>query len=174
MIFEIKSINAEQYRADTRRSSLMIAVLFAGLAMLLSGLCVRLFGEPGGDNFVLNVIGVAAGLGVTVLLVRVYLSKQTFMASAVYGWRLKRALMQVTNQMHIVKEQVAAGNPVAMQVLRFYHLGVAQMHVLDANSSSLAQMREEIDAHHDAMQALGLETEQTRFDSSWLTTLKGA
>jgi hypothetical protein len=48
------------------------------------------------------------------------------------------------------------------------------MHALDANSSAQAQLVGEMDAHKNTMQALGIETEQTRFDPAWLEGLKSA
>ena len=75
------------------------------------------------------------------------------MAPAVYGWRLKRSLMSVTNIMHQVTAAVDKGDPVAMKVLRFYHLGLTQMHELDGNSSDHAQLHREVEAHKAALAA---------------------
>jgi hypothetical protein len=151
-----------------------VAVLFVALAMLLSSLAVMLFGEAGGDNFRYNVGGVFAGVLITLALVRGPFWTQPWLAPAVYGWQLKRNLMRVTNVMHKVTERVQANDPMALKVLRFYHLGLTQMHELDANSSAQAQLVGEIEAHKAKMQALGLDTEQTRFDPSWLVSFKGA
>ena len=91
-----------------------------------------------------------------------------------YGWQLKRSLMSVTNVMHKVTERVQANDPTAIKLLRFYHLGLTQMHELDANSSAQAQLVGEIDAHKAKMHAMGIDTEQTRLDPAWLETLKSA
>ncbi|QDH66158.1 DUF3087 domain-containing protein [Pseudomonas azotoformans] len=173
-MFELKPCDPVTYRQQTRRSTLIVAVLFMALAMLLSSLAVMLFGEPGGDNFRFNVGGVFAGVLITVALLRGPLRTQPWLAPAVYGWQLKRTLMRVTNVMHTVTERVQANDPMAMKVLRFYHLGLTQMHALDANSSAQAQLVGEMDAHKNTMQALGIETEQTRFDPAWLEGLKSA
>ncbi|MCF5054966.1 DUF3087 family protein [Pseudomonas syringae] len=173
-MFELKPCNPATYRQQTRRSTLIVAVVFLALAMLLSSLAVMLFGEPGGDNFRFNVGGVFAGVLITVALVRGPFWSQPWLAAAVYGWQLKRSLMSVTNVMHIVTERVQANDPTAIKLLRFYHLGLTQMHALDANSSSQAQSVGEIEAHKAKMQALGIDPEQTRFDPAWLETLKHA
>ena len=171
-MFELKPCDPALYRQQTRRSTLIVAVVFLALAMLLSSLAVRLFGEPGADNFRFNVGGVFAGVLITVALVRGPFWRQSWLASAVYGWQLKRSLMSVTNVMHKVSERVRAGDPIAIKVLRFYHLGLTQMHALDANSSGQAQLVGEVDAHKARMQALGIDTEQTRLDPAWLEHLK--
>jgi hypothetical protein len=173
-MFELKPCDPVTYRQQTRRSTLIVAVLFVALAMLLSSLAVMLFGEAGGDNFRYNVGGVFAGVLITLALVRGPFWTQPWLAPAVYGWQLKRNLMRVTNVMHKVTERVQANDPMALKVLRFYHLGLTQMHELDANSSAQAQLVGEIEAHKAKMQALGLDTEQTRFDPSWLASFKGA
>ena len=173
-MFELKPCDPATYRQQTRRSTLVIAVLFLALAMLLSSLAVMLFGEPGGDNFRFNVGGVFAGVLITVALVRGPFWTQPWMTSAVYGWQLKRSLMSVTNVMHKVSERVQANDPSAIKLLRFYHLGLTQMHELDANSSAQAQLVGEIEAHKAKMQALGIATEQTRLDPAWLDSLKSA
>lgn len=172
-MFEITPISPEHYRQQTRRSTALVALIFVALAMLLATLSVQLFGEPGGaDNFRWNLLGVALGFVLTVVLVRQQFWHREWMAAAVYGWRLKRSLMRITNVMHHVKAGVAQGDETAMKLLRFYHLGVTQMHQLDGNSSELSQMVHEIDAHRDVMLQRGLELEQTRLDPAWLEQVK--
>ena len=172
VVFEIKPLDAQAYRQQTRRSTLVVVATFAVLAMGLAALAVALFGEPGADNLRWNILGVALGVLLTAALVRFVYWKQSWMACAAYGWRLKRSLMRVTNVMHHVKAGVAAGNAEAMKLLRFYHLGLTQMHELDGNSASLGEVRAEIDQHREAMEAQGLEPEQRSLDDAWLGSVK--
>ncbi|MGG2397778.1 DUF3087 domain-containing protein [Pseudomonas sp. SH1-B] len=172
-MFEITPISPEHYRQQTRRSTALVAVIFVALAMLLAMLSVQLFGELGGDdNFRWNLLGVVLGFALTVVLVRQQFWRREWMAPAVYGWRLKRSLMRITNVMHHVKAGVEQRDATAMKLLRFYHLGVTQMHQLDGNSSELSQMVHEIDAHREAMEQQGLELEQTRLQPEWLEQVK--
>ncbi|WP_260954761.1 DUF3087 domain-containing protein [Pseudomonas citri] len=171
-MFEIIPWDAEAYRQQTRRSTVIVAVVFLALAMLLSSLAVLLFGTPGGDNFRFNLAGVVVAVLVMVALLRAYFWSQPWMAAAVYGWGLKRSLMSVTNVMHHVKTGVQAQDPSAMKLLRFYHLGLAQMHRLDANSSDQGSLAREADEHLAKMQALNLDTEQPRLDPAWIETVK--
>lgn len=171
-MFELKPMSPEAYRQQTRRSTLYIALLFALLALVISGLAVMLAGVPGADNFRLNLAGVIVALIVTVGLVRYVFWSQPWMAAAVYGWQLKRSLMRVTNVMHHVTAGVMAGDVSALKLLRFYHLGITQMYQLDANSSALSQMVREIDLHKARLEALGIDTEQTRLDPTWIEKVK--
>ncbi|WP_053214183.1 DUF3087 family protein [Pseudomonas sp. Q12-87] len=173
-MFEIKPWDAGTYRQQTRRSTLIVAVVFLALAMLLSSLAVMVFGTPGGDNFRFNLGGVIVAVLVLVGSMRLYFWSQPWMAAAVYGWQLKRSLMRITNVMHQVKAGVQAQDPTAMKLLRFYHLGLAQMHQLDANSSDQGSLVREADEHLANMQALNLDTEQPRLDPSWIEGVKQA
>ena len=171
-MFEIQPMDPATFRQQTRRSTLIIVVLFLVLAMVLSTAAVALFGEPGGDNLRFNVGGVFVAFLLTAALMRGQFWHQTWMAPAVYSWRLKRSLMSVTNVMHQVTAAAEQNDPTAMKVLRFYHLGLTQMHELDGNSSDHAQLHREVEAHKGRMQALGLEIDQKRLDPAWLQALK--
>jgi hypothetical protein len=171
-MFEIQPMSPERYRKETRTITLAILAIFVLLALTSATVAVKLLGEPGGDNFRWNLLGVLTGLAATVAIVRLKLWSTPWMAPAVYGWRLKRSLMRVTNQMHQVKAGVQAKDPAAMKLLRFYHLGVTQMHQLDGNLSELSQMVREIDQHREAMEAQGLDIEQNRLDPAWLESVK--
>lgn len=170
--FRLKKINPEEYRSQTRKATWIIIAIFVALAMLLSSLMVMFFGEPGGDNFRLNIAGVAAGVLTTAALVRLVFIKQPWMAANIYGWQLKRSLMSVTNVMHHVTDGVTAHNPVAMKLLRFYHLGLIQMHQLDANSSETSQIIHEINAHVEQMLEAGIDCDQQALDPAWIQTVK--
>jgi hypothetical protein len=171
-MFEIQPMNADTYRQQTRRSTVIIALIFLALAMGLSTAAVALFGTPGGDNLRFNVGGVFVAVLAMAALMRKVFWRQEWMAPAVYSWQLKRSLMSITNVMHHLTTAVEKGDPVAMKLLRFYHLGLDQMHQLDGNSSDHGQLIREMDRHKERMQALGIDTEQTRLDPAWLEALK--
>ncbi|MET0774062.1 MAG: DUF3087 domain-containing protein [Pseudomonas mandelii] len=171
-MFEIQPMNAELFRKQTRRSTVIIALIFLALAMVLSTAAVALFGEPGGDNLRFNVGGVFVAVLLMAALMRGTFWSQAWMAPAVYGWQLKRSLMSITNVMHQVTAAVEAGDPTAMKLLRFYHLGLSQMHELDGNSSDHGQLSREVEQHKARMEALGLDTEQTQLNPAWLEAVK--
>ena len=173
-MFDIQPKNPDLYRRQTRRSTVIIALIFLALAMLLSTAAVALFGVPGGDNLRFNVGGVFVAVLLMAALMRSLFWNQEWMAAAVYGWQLKRSLMSITNVMHQVTAAVDKGDPSAMKLLRFYHLGLHQMHELDGNSSDHGQLIREMDQHKDRMEALGLDTEQTQLNPLWIEGMKQA
>lgn len=171
-MFEIQPQNPERYRSQTRRSTIIIALIFLALAMVLSTTAVELFGEPGGDNLRFNVGGVFVSVLLMAALMRGMFWTQPWMAPAVYGWQLKRSLMSITNVMHQVTAAVEKEDPAAMKLLRFYHLGLSQMHELDGNSSDHSQLTREMDQHKARMEALGIETDQTQLNPAWIEAVK--
>jgi hypothetical protein len=67
---------------------------------------------------------------------------------------------------------VQAQDPAAMKLLRFYHMGLEQMHRLDANSSDQGTLAREADEHVQRMQEMDMNTEQSCLDPAWIETLK--
>lgn len=168
-MFELQPMAAEFYRSQTRRSTLMVCVILAASCFLMANLSIFLFGEPGGDNnFRWNLAGVIAGLLLTIALVRKVLWEQPWMAAAVYGLRLKHQLMKITNMLHQVEAAVAEEDPTAMKVLRFYHLGLIQMHTLEGNQTAISDLVKGVDRHLERMTAMGLAPEQNRLEQVWL------
>ena len=173
-LFRIEQRDPETFRRQTRRSTLIVVVLFALLGMALPALLIGLFGSADGSNFGLNLTGVLLAAAITATLVRTVFLKQSWMDAAAYGWRLKRALMRVTNQMHQVKDAVKAGDEQAMLLLRFYHLGLQQMHHLDGNTSDMLELVAEREALRGELAARGLPEEPLSLQSEWLDALKPA
>ncbi|UJJ33394.1 DUF3087 family protein [Halopseudomonas maritima] len=167
-MFRIEHRNPEHFRQQTRRSSLILVLVFAALGMGLSTLLVQVFGSPEGSNFRWNLAGVLLGLGITLALVRWVFSGQQWMESAVYGWRLKRALMRITNQLHTLRARVEAGDEQALLAMRFYHLGLQEMHRLDGNTAELLDTVAEREALRAQLLQRGLSDEQPVLYSDWL------
>jgi len=170
--FTIAEINPEDYRKQTRKSSIIIIIVFTVSAMLLSSLLVLFLGDSESSNFKWNITGVILGVTFTAMLVNSYFKKLPWMAAAIYGWRLKRSLMSVTNIMHHVKSGVAADDPTAIKALRFYHLGLLHMHKLDGNPSQDAELISEINQLQDKMQDLQIDLEQNTLEPDWISQIK--
>lgn len=170
--FQLEEIDPADYRSKTRKSSFIIILIFAVLGMACATLLVAWLGTPGGNNFRWNLLGVLLGAFLTYLLVKFFLRHQPFMREAVYGWHLKRNLMRITNIMHRLRPLAESGHPRALQVLRFYHLAVEQMHRLDGNEANPLEIKAEKKATEEQLQAQNLGLDQTIFDTQWLQELK--
>lgn len=172
-LFRIEHRDPETFRRQTRRSTFIVIGSFALLGMALPALLIGLFGSADSSNFGLNLTGVLLAAAITATLVRTVFLKQPWMDAAAYGWRLKRSLMRVTNQMHQVKDGVQAGDEQAMLLLRFYHLGLQEMHHLDGNSSDLLELVAEREQLRATLAERGLAEEQLALRSEWLEHVAG-
>jgi len=172
ILFEIEQRDPVIYRQQTRKSTLVVIGLFMLLAMGLSTLLVLVLGQPEVSNFRWNLTGVLLGLSLTVLIVRYALWPRPFMRPAAYGWGLKRSLMRITNVMHQVKDGVAQEQPEALKLLRFYHLGLLEMHCLDGNTSALEDLVAERQQLLGTLQQHGIDPQQYQLRSEWLDAVK--
>ncbi|MCK9237304.1 MAG: DUF3087 domain-containing protein [Thiopseudomonas sp.] len=170
--FTIAGIAPEDYRKQTRKSSMIIIIVFAASAMLFSSLLVLFFGDAENSNFKWNITGVILGVTFTAILTTSYFKKLPWMAASIYGWRLKRSLMSVTNIMHHVKIGVSADDPTAIKAMRFYHLGLLHMHKLDGNPSQDAELISEINQLQDKMHALQIDLQQNTLEPDWILQIK--
>ena len=171
-IFELETRDPEAFRQETRKSTFILIGIFAVLGMGLSTLSVAYFGQPDANNFVWNALGVFAGFVLTTVLFKTVLWNHPLMEASVYSWKLKRCLMKVTNVMHHVDAGVAQNNVTAIQLLRFYHLGLMQMHRLENNEGGISELRKPMQSLLVKIEELGLDPEQTRFDPAWIDAVK--
>lgn len=172
--FRLEQLDPLDYQRQTRKASIIIIVIFAASAMLLSSLLAMSFGSSEASNFKWNLTGVLLGLFFTIILISSHLRHQSWMQASNYGWRLKRNLMKVTNIMHNVKAGVANNDPVAIKTLRFYHLGLLQMQRLDGNPDQDMELIKEINQLQEKMQELDIELQQEQLSSQWLEQLKSS
>ncbi|WP_417579583.1 DUF3087 family protein [Nitrincola sp.] len=171
-IFELEQRDPDNYRKETRKNTLILIVIFVVLAMGLSTLSVSLFGQPDGNNFVWNVAGVLAGFILTTLIFKQVLWYKPWMNASVYGWKLKRCLMRITNIMHHVETGVEQNDITAIKLLRFYHLGLMQMHQLEGNDGGVSELQKPVQKLLLKIEALELDPQQIRFDSTWIDSAK--
>lgn len=168
MEFELQAMEPSVYRARTRRSTLIIMAMFIVIGFIFAERFVAWFGDYSNNLIVLNFIGAFVGLVLTGFIVKWFFKDKPWMAEAMYGWRLKRNLMHITNRLRAVQEAVARGDAEAMKILRFYHLGLEQMHRLEDNSHALIELSVEKRALEKQLEALQISLEQTRFNPACL------
>lgn len=167
-MFEIEVIDPKFYRRQTRRATWIIIGLFLVVGMLTATLFVQWLGPYSNSPMVVNFMGAFAGLVLTGLIVKWFFKDRPWMKEAMYGWRLKRSLMQIGNRLRPLQHAAAQHDVQAMNILRFYHLGLEQMHRLEDNSTALIDLLADKRKLETQMTSLGLELDQLRFDPKWL------
>lgn len=171
-MFQIQDIDPKVYRTNTRNATLRIMGLFIVVGFASSYGFYSLFDNPH-NALTIQIMGAMMGLALVFWITAKFFKDKPWMAEAMYGWKLKRSLMHLTNAMRQLQEKVEAGDVEAMKLLRFYHLGVTQMYTLEQNTSGLIDLKVERDALEAKMQELGLDTEQTTFDLAKLKAVVG-
>lgn len=171
-MFEIQEMDPEIYRAKTRKATLIVMGMFIVIGFTFAMMFVKWFGEYSSNHLVLNFLGGIVGLMVTATLVKRFFADKPWMAEAMYAWKLKRNLMHITNVIRQVKEAVEAEDENAMKILRFYHLGLTQMHKLDNNNPALIDILAEKESLQAKMEEKGLELNQIQFDPEWVKPFK--
>ncbi len=173
-MFKIEPIDPVLYRKKTRNATLIIIAIFIVIGFGFAQLTVELLGEYSNNKLVLSFIGAFIGLMVTAYIVKTFFADKPWMQASVYAWRLKRSLMHITNVHKKVQAAAKQGDPHALKIMRFYHLGLEQMHKLEANTTALIEIVAERKEVEKKMNELGLELNQIEFDPEWVERYKTA
>ncbi len=171
-MFKIETMDPNVYRKKTRNATLIIMLMFIIIGFGTAHLAVTTLGEYSSNKVVLNLLGAFVGLMITGLIVKTWFADKAWMKESMYSWRLKRNLMHVTNVLQKVKDQVDLNDEHAIKVMRFYHLGLEQMHHLEDNNHALVDLGAEKRTLEVKMTELGLELNQTEFDPQWVEAYK--
>ena len=167
-MFKIETMDPKIYRKKTRNATLIIMLMFIIIGFGTAHLAVTTLGEYSSNKLILNLLGAFVGLMITGFIVKTWFADKVWMKESMYAWRLKRNLMYVTNVLQKVKDQVEKNDKHAMKVMRFYHLGLEQMHQLEDNNHALIELGAEKRALEVKMTELGLALDQTEFDPQWI------
>lgn len=167
-MFQIEEIDPKYYRKQTRNATLKIMAMFIVIGMITATTAVEYLGAYSSNLIVLNLMGAFVGLVITGFIVKFFFKDKPWMYEAMYAWRLKRNLMQISNAMDAVKAQAKQNNENALKTLRFYHLGLTQMHQLEDNNHALMDLKAEKEQLVQQMINLGYDIDQTTFDPSQL------
>ena len=168
MSFQIENIEPAIYRKKSRNATLIMMAIFIVIGFICAQISVEMLGEYNNNKIVLSFMGAFVGLAITAWITKTFLANKPVMYEAMYGFRLKRNLMHVSNKLRPIKEAAEAGDTNAMRCLRFYHLGLSQMHKFDQNSVAQLDLKVEMEALERKMSELELELNQTTFDPAWV------
>ena len=162
--FKIQDISPEQYRKKSRNATLIIMGIFLVIGFTMAVSFVNWWGEYSQNHLVLNFMGGLVGLAITALIVKTFFIQQPWMAEAMYGVRLKRHLMMVTNKLRPIQEASEQGDDNAMKILRFYHLGLTQMHKFENNHTALLDMAAEKQMLENRLNERQIDLNQIEFN----------
>ncbi|PLA73573.1 DUF3087 domain-containing protein [Hydrogenovibrio sp. SC-1] len=163
-MFQLKEIDPAFYRKQTRNATFKVMAMFIVIGMITTTTTVEYLKPYNSSTIFLNLLGAGIGLAITALIVNVFFKNKPWMAEAIYGWRLKRNLLHISNVIDTVKAKAEENDEAALKILRFYHLGLTQMHKLDDNSHDLINLKAEKEQLVQKLINLGIDIEQNQFD----------
>lgn len=171
-MFQLQQIDPAFYRKQTRNATLRVMALFLVIGMITAMTTVEYLKPYNSSLIFLNLFGAAIGLVITGLVVNVFFKNKPWMAEAIYGWRLKRNLLHITNVIDTLKAKADQNDIEALKILRFYHLGLSQMHQLDNNSHELINLKAEKEQLVQKLINLNIDIDQTQFDPEQIAPYK--
>ncbi|HAA44600.1 MAG: hypothetical protein XD36_0762 [Halomonas sp. 54_146] len=130
MVFTLEHHDPESYRRKAR----MISFAMAGQLIIFGLLFSMLLTTTFGSSLWLNALGVLLGLLATSALFAV-LRERPWMTEVRYVWQLKHHLSQVSGYLSTLRKAVEEDNRTALDLLTFYHQGMAQLAELNGRTT---------------------------------------
>ncbi|WP_290699148.1 DUF3087 family protein [Amphritea sp.] len=155
---QLKQINKERYAKHYKYLMVGIVVVLAVIALSISTILIQLFGNADGDNFWLNLTGVAIG-GVVILTLLRKNRDHEFMYEVIYVWDLKQMLNRIYRKQKHIKAAIEIGDQDAMVIMNWSYNGSEQLYNLDNNTITMEDL-------HRAMRELQQTIEQSGFSIS--------
>lgn len=168
MVFTLEQHDPETYRRKARMISLAMAGQLIVFGLLFSLLLTSAFGS----SLWLNALGVLLGLMATSALFAV-LRERPWMTEVRYVWQLKHHLSQVSGYLSQLRKAVEDNNRTALDLMTFYHQGMAQLAELNGRTTD-----DDAERLAEKMQVklkreeLGLPPEITSIDTQDLQAFK--
>jgi hypothetical protein len=167
---QLQSIDKTRYRKRLNRVIAAVIIVLMALALGCSTLLIALFGELGGSNFVLNLIGVVVAASLVGLLLRRYRS-HPYMKEVLYVWQLKQELNRIYRNTAKIKVAAESNNLNALIIMNFNLKGCAQLYELDDNDLTLSELKQEIEALDNKIAGLGLTISTDDYHKELLSQL---
>jgi DUF3087 family protein len=166
----LQSIDKTTYRKRLNRVIVVIVIILLVSTLGSSTILIELFGEPGGSNFTLNLIGLGVGASIIGLLIYRY-NRHPYLYEVMYVWRLKQELNRIYRKTAKLKLAVEENNPNALVIMNFNLRGSEQLYELDDNDLTLSELKIEINNFDTKVQALGLSISTDDYHKGLLNQL---
>lgn len=167
---QLQPIDKALYRKRLNRVIAAVIVTLMALALGCSTLLIILFGELGGSNFMLNLIGVVMAASLVGLILR-RVSARPYMREVMYVWRLKQELNRIYRNTAKIKAAAETNNLNALIITNFNLKASIQLYELDDNDLTLGELKQEVEAFDAKVDALGLTISTDDYDPVLLSQL---
>ena len=168
MAFSLEQHDPETYRRKAR----IISVAMAGQLIIFGLLFSMLLTTTFGSSVWLNALGVLLGL-LAASAMFAALRERPWMTEMRYVWQLKHHLSRISSYLQPLRREVEQDNRLALDILTFYHQGMAQLAELNGRTTDddAERLAEKMQVKVKR-EALGLPKEVTTFDPHDLSAFK--
>ena len=158
--------------ASYQRKARIISVAMAGQLIIFGLLFSMLLTTTFGSSVWLNALGVLLGLLATSAMFAA-LRERPWMTEVRYVWQLKHHLSRISSYLQPLRRAVEEDNLLALDILTFYHQGMAQLAELNGRTTDddAERLAEKMQVKVKR-EALGLPKEVTTFDPHDLSAFK--
>ncbi|BCA90698.1 hypothetical protein AWR38_24025 [Idiomarina sp. WRN-38] len=158
--------------ASYQRKARIISVAMAGQLIIFGLLFSMLLTTTFGSSVWLNALGVLLGLLATSAMFAA-LRERPWMTEVRYVWQLKHHLSRISSYLQPLRRAVEEDNRLALDILTFYHQGMAQLAELNGRTTDddAERLAEKMQVKVKR-EALGLPKEVTTFDPHDLSAFK--
>ena len=158
--------------ASYQRKARIISVAMAGQLIIFGLLFSMLLTTTFGSSVWLNALGVLLGLLAPSAMFAA-LRERPWMTEVRYVWQLKHHLSRISSYLQPLRRAVEEDNRLALDILTFYHQGMAQLAELNGRTTDddAERLAEKMQVKVKR-EALGLPKEVTTFDPHDLSAFK--
>ncbi|QNI01910.1 DUF3087 family protein [Halomonas sp. SH5A2] len=164
MVFTLEPYDSTTYRRKAR----MITFIMVGQLLIFGLLFAMLLTATFGQSLWLNVLGGILGLLATSAMFAA-LRDRPWMQEVGYVWQLKQHLSRINGHLPALRQAMQEDNRTALDVLAFYHQGLAQLAEFNGRTPSDDGERQRVIERREAL-ALPVQVEQ--FDTQDLHAFK--
>lgn len=129
---KLQEIDKTVYQKKQRKVAIVLCLIFATLGLGISAFLRSQYGNPEGENMMVNLVGVIIGLLITIAGFS-QICKKPYYDELRYAWNLKRLALKIQNHRHKWEEKMEQGDQAAATVLAFYHKATLQLQSLEKN-----------------------------------------
>lgn len=169
---KLQQVDKAIYKKHVNILMMITVVVLLATSLSVSNILIALFGSGiDGDNFWLNLIGVAVGILVISIVYKVVLAKP-FMEEVNYVRNLKKEMNRIYRHSKILQEKIAADDENAL-IIAFFNLKASkQVYELDNNTLTMDELNERIRLLDEQIERLGLDISAEDYQPELLAKLK--
>lgn len=152
---QLRQIDKHRYRSHLNMVIVCSIALFSALGVGISTMLIYFFGNAPGENFYLNLTGVAIA-GVIAATVLKRLKHTRYFHEVAYVWDLKYELNLIHRRFRQLQKAAGQFEPTAVVCMLYHYEGSRQLWLLDDNVINLQELEADMAQFDSKIRQAGL------------------